>query len=117
MEASVVFLVGFILSFIIRKLHQQTSKSVTMFITLALSVIIVLISSKRASFGLKKDTNYHHSLIIEETYHASEKPIILEGDHIFFPNAYLTNDEYILLVDDTKLHMRYKSFSNKLKIK
>lgn len=116
-EASVVFLVGFILSFIIRKLHQQTSKSITMFITLALSVIIVLISSKRASFGLKKDTNYHHSLIIEETYHASEKPIILEGDHIFFPNAYLTNDEYILLVDDTKLHMRYKSFSNKLKIK
>jgi hypothetical protein len=76
-----------------------------------------LISSKRASFGLKKDTNYHHSLIFEESYHKSEKPIILEGDHIFFPNAYLTEDEYILLVDDNKLHVKYKSFSNKLKIK
>ena len=61
--------------------------------TFTLSVVLVLVSTKKFTFGLNKHTNYHHSLIIEESYPTSTQPIILEGDPKYFPNAYLNRNE------------------------
>ena len=85
--------------------------------TFAISVALVLVSTKRDAFGLNKDTNYHHSLIIKESYPTSKQPIILEGDPKYFPNAYLNRNEYFLLINDQDLIKTYNQFSKKIKIK
>jgi hypothetical protein len=63
---------------------------------------------------LNKDTNYHHSLIIEKSHPKSEQPIILEGDPKYFPNAYLGKNEYTFLIKDKQLANCYHKFSSKL---
>ena len=113
-EAALIFLVGFGLSFIFQKLTQQKFKSIFVLGTFGLSLVLILISTKRAAFGLNKDTNYHHSLIIKESYPKSEQPIILEGDPKYFPNAYLNRNEYILLIEDKDLVKVYGQFSKKI---
>ena len=70
-------------------------------------------STKRSAFGLNKDTNYHHSLIIKESYPTAEQPIILEGDPKYFPNAYLGNNQYVLFIDDRFLDI-YSRYLKKL---
>ena len=84
--------------------------------TFVLSVILILISTKRHAFGLNKDTNYHHSLIIEESYLTSKQPIILEGDPKYFPNAYLNRNEYFLLIEDENLTKDTINFPSKIKL-
>ena len=82
---------------------------------LALAIMLLLMSTKRAAFGLNKDTNYHHSLIIENSYSTPKKPIILEGDPKYFPNAYLGRNECLFALENESLIGRYKRFSTKIK--
>ena len=79
------------------------------------SLGLLLVSTKRGDFGLDKDTNYHHSLIIEETYPESEQPVIIEGDPVYFPNAYLNRNDYFFKVENFELKQIYKRFSGKIK--
>jgi len=116
-EAALIFLVGYGISFIFQKFPQQKSESIPMLGTLALAIMLLLMSTKRAAFGLNKDTNYHHSLIIEELYPKSEQPIILEGDPKYFPNAYLNRNKYFLLIKKRDLIKTYNQFSKKLNTK
>ena len=81
---------------------------------LALAITLLLISTKRSAFGLDKNTNYHHSLINDESYPRSDQPIILEGDPKYFPNAYLNRNEYKLLIEDKDLVKVYGQFSKKI---
>ena len=81
---------------------------------LAIAITLLLISTKRSAFGLNKDTNYHYSLIIEESYPPSEQPIILEGDPKYFPNAYLKRNECLMLIEEKDLVNVYGKFSKKL---
>jgi uncharacterized membrane protein len=113
-EAALIFLVGFGLSFIFQKLHQQKSESIHLLSTFGLSLVLILISTKRAAFGFNKDTNYHHSLIIEETYPESEQPIMFESDPGYFPNAYLNRNECLMLIEDKDLINMYGKFSKKI---
>jgi hypothetical protein len=113
-EAAIIFLVGFGLSFIFQKLTQQKFKSIFVLGTFGLSLVLILTSTKRAAFGLNKYTNYHHSLIIEETYPESEQPIILEGDPKYFPNAYLGRNNYIFVLKERDLIKVYNQFSDKI---
>ena len=114
-EAALIFLVGYGISFIFQKFPQQKSESIPMLGTLALAIMLLLMSTKRAAFGLNKDTNYHHSLIIEELYPKSEQPIILEGDPKYFPNAYLGRNECLFAMENESLNGLYKRFSTKIK--
>ena len=116
-RAALIFLVGYGLSLIFQKFPQQKSESIPMLGTLALAIMLLLMSTKRAAFGLNKDTNYHHSLIIEELYPKSEQPIILEGDPKYFPNAYLNRNKYFLLIKKRDLIKTYNQFSKKLNTK
>jgi uncharacterized membrane protein len=113
-EAAIIFLVGFGLSFIFQKLTQQKFKSIFVLGTFGLSLVLILTSTKRAAFGLNKNTNYHHSLIIEETYPESEQPIILEGDPNYFPNAYLGRNNYVFVLKERDLIKVYNQFSDKI---
>ena len=88
-ESALIILAAYGFSLIFQYLPKNKSKRIPILGTFALSVILILISTKRVAFGLNKDTNYHHSLIIEESYPTSKQPIILEGDPKYFPNAYL----------------------------
>ena len=93
-EAALIFIVAYVLNLIFQKLPKIKSMSIPILGTFALSVFLVLVRTKRHGFALNKDTNYHHSLIIEESYPSSRQPIILEGDPKYFPNAYLNRNEY-----------------------
>ena len=73
-------------------------------------------STKRAAFGLNKETNYHHSLIIKESYPPSEQPIILEGDPKYFPNAYLGRYQCVLDLKNSKFKDTYSKFSKRIQL-
>ena len=115
-EVAIIFLVAYGMSFILLKLPQQQSKRIPMLGTLALAIILLLISTKRAAFGLNQDTNYHHSLIIEEAYPESEQPITLDGDPEYFPNAYLGKNEYLFALENDRLIEVYQRFSSKIQL-
>ena len=116
-EAALIFLVAYGFNLIFKKLtRKNNSMSNPILGTFTLSVVLVLMSTKRNAFGLNKDTNYHHSLIIEESYPKSKQPIILEGDPKYFPNAYLNRNEYFLLIEDENLSKTYNQFSSKIKL-
>ena len=113
-EASIILLAAYGLSFIFQNLPQQKSKSIPMLGTLVLAIMLLLMSGKRAAFGLNKDTNYHHSLIIEETYPESQQPITLDEDPEYFPNAYLGKNEYLFALENDRLIEVYQRFSSKI---
>ena len=116
-EAALIFLVAYGFNLIFKKLTRKNNSMRNPILgTFALSVVLVLMSTKRNAFGLNKDTNYHHSLIIEESYPKSKQPIILEGDPKYFPNAYLNRNEYFLLIEDENLTKTYNQFSSKIKL-
>ena len=114
-ESALILLVAYGFNFISRKLPQQKTLHVPILGTLTLSIILFLISTKRAAFGLNEDTNYHHSLIVEESYPTSKQPIILEGDPKYFPNAYLGKYECLLAMENKSLIGIYNRFSTKIK--
>ena len=115
-ESALIYLVAYGFSLIFKKLPKIESMSIPTLGTFTLSVVLVLVSTKRAAFGLNKHTNYHHSLIIEESYPTSTQPIILEGDPKYFPNAYLNRNEYFLLIKEEDLIKTYNQFSRKIKL-
>ena len=78
------------------------------------TIMLLLISTKKAVFGLHKDTNYHHSLIIEKSYPKSKQPITLESDPQYFPNAYLEGNKYQFKIPNDSLRELYKEFSKNL---
>ena len=113
-ESALIFLVAYGLGCIVQKLTQKEFTSFPMLGNLALAITLLLISSKRSAFGLNKDTNYHHSLIIEETYPESEQPITLDEDPEYFPNAYLGKNEYLFALENDRLIEVYQRFSSKI---
>ena len=115
-EAALIFLVGFGLSLIFQKLPHQKSESFPLLSMLGLSLVLILIGTKRAVFGLNKDINYHHSLIIKESYPPTKQPIIIEGDPKYFPNAYLGNNQYLFAIKNDTLGKLYNKFSCKIEI-
>jgi hypothetical protein len=115
-EAALILLVAYGVNFIVQKLTRKEFKSTLMLGTLALAVMLLLISTKRSAFGLNKDTNYHYSLIFEESYPPSESPIILEGDPTYFPNAYLGRYQYVLDLKNSKFKDTYSKFSKRIQL-
>ena len=113
-ESALVILVAYGLSFIFQKLTQQ-KLNIPILCTLMVAITLFLVSTKRHIFGLNKNTNYHHSLIIENSYSTPKKPIILEGDPKYFPNAYLGRNECSFALENESLIGRYKRFSTKIK--
>ena len=116
-ESALIFLSAFGLSFILQKLPQQKFQSIFLSSASGLCLVLILISPKRAAFGLNKETNYHHSLIIEESYPISKHPIILEGDPNYFPNAYLGKYNFVLGLKNSEFKEIYSKFSNKIQLK
>ena len=116
-EAALIFIVAYGFNLIFQKIPKIKSISIPILGTFALSVVLVLVNTKRDAFGLNKNTNYHHSLIIEESYPKSKQPINLEGDPRYFPNAYLNRNEYYLLIRDKDLIKTYHQFSKKIKLR
>ena len=115
-ECALILLSAFGLSFILQKLPQQKFKSIFVSSASGLSLVLILISSKRTAFGLDKDTNYHHSLIIKELHPNSDQPIILEGDPKYFPNAYLGKYKFVLGMKNSESKEIYSKFSNKIQL-
>ena len=114
-ESALIFLVAFGFSFIFQKLPKQIEKSIPMLGTMVVALMLLLLSTKRSAFGLNKHTNYHHSLIIEESYPISKQPIVLAGDPKYFPNAYLGRNEFLFALKNDSLIGLYKRFSTKIK--
>ena len=115
-ESSIIFLIAYGFSFLLQKLSLQNSKVIPILGILTIAIMLFLINTKRAAFGLNKDTNYHHSLIIEDSYPKAKQPIILERDPEYFPNAYLDRNEYFLLIKNEDLIKTYHQFSKKINL-
>ena len=115
-ESALIILIAYGLSFILQNLPRQKSKIFPIIGTFTLSVILILISTKRAAFGLNKKTNYHHSLIINESNLTSDRAIILKGDPSYFPNAYLGRIECSFSIENELLVDLYQNFSSKINV-
>ena len=113
-ESALILLVAYGIRLILQKLPKIKSMSIPILVTFLLSIVIILVNTKRAAFGLHMDTNYHHSLIIEESYPMSKQPITLEGDPKYFPNAYLNRNKYQFKIPNDSLRELYKEFSKNL---
>lgn len=114
-ESALIFLIAYGFKLIFQKLPKYESISISILGTFALSLVLILISTKRAAFGLNKDTNYHHSLIIRDKNLDNSKAITLTGDPLYFPNAYLRSSNFELHIDEINLRELYKRFSTKIK--
>ncbi len=114
-ESALIFLVAYGFSFIFHKLPKQNEKTIPMLGTMVVALMLLLLSTKRSAFGLNKNTNYHHSLIIEESYPISKQPIVLAGDPKYFPNAYLGRNEFLFALKNESLIGLYSRFSAKIK--
>jgi hypothetical protein len=115
-EVAVILLTTWLLHIIIIRIQKPSSTNILKYSTACICIAFILVTTKRASFGLRKETNYHHSLIIEELYPKSEKPIIIEGDPKYYPNAYLGKNKYTFLIKDKELANCYRKFSSKINI-
>jgi len=113
-ESALILLVAYGFNLIFQKLPKNKSMSIPILVTFLLSIVVILLSTKRAAFGLNKNTNYHHSLIIEESNSMSNLPITLEGDPKYFPNAYLNRNKYQFKIPNDSLRELYKEFSKNL---
>ena len=114
-ESAFILLVAYGIRLILQKLPKIKLMSIPILVIFLLSIVAILISSKRAAFGLNKDTNYHHSLIIEKSYPKSKQPITIEGDPKYFPNAYLGRNECLFAMKNKSLIEVYKRFSTKIR--
>ena len=114
-ESALILLVAYGIRLILQKLPKIKLMSIPILVIFLLSIVAILISSKRAAFGLNKDTNYHHSLIIEKSYPKTKQPITIEGDPKYFPNAYLGRNECLFAMKNKSLIEVYKRFSTKIR--
>lgn len=114
-EAAVVLVLAWFFNHIIKRFPKVKSYNLIRISTSIICVFTILVYTKRASFALNKNTNYHHSLIIKKSYPYSEQPIIIEGDPKYFPNAYLGKNEYIFTYEPACILDIYKRFSAKIK--
>ena len=114
-EAALIFLITYVFKFILQELPMKKSENIHILGTLGFSVFLILIGTKRVAFGLNKNTNYHHSLIIEETYPKSEQPINLKGDPKYFPNAYLAKNKYVMIISGDLINL-YQVFNKNLRL-
>ena len=114
-ETATIFLIAFLIYMLIKYIPTFRS-SFPLMITILVGIFFIVANFKRSSFGLNKNTDYHHSLIINESYPKINQPITIEGDHKFFPNAYLNRNEYLFLVRDKDLQNKYKQFSKKINL-
>ena len=116
-ESALVFLFAYGLSFVLQQLPHQKSKGIHISSTFGFSLVLCLLSIKRAAFGLNKETNYHHSLIIEKIHPNSEQPMMLEGDPRYFPNAYLGKYKFVFGLKNSEFKEIYSKFSKRIQIK
>ena len=115
-EAAVVFLLAWFFNHIIKRFPEVKSYNLIGISTSIICIFAILIYTKRASFGLNKNTNYHHSLIISDKEILKKRAIVLQDDPSFFPNAYLNNKKFIFGIRDNNIKRVYNDFSSKIKI-
>lgn len=115
-ESALIILAAYGFSLIFQYLPKNKSKSIPILGTFAISIVLILIRSKRSAFGLNKDTNYHHSLIIKNSIPKSEKPIIIKDDPNFFPNAYLGHHKVIFQAESLEKENLFNQFSKRIQI-
>ena len=115
-EVAVIVLSAWMVSILLTAIPKISSANIVKYTTTCICSALILVSTKRASFGLRKETNYHHSLIIEDSLPLENQPIVLRGDPSYFPNAYLGKNDYIFYLQNNSLNKTYKSFSKKIKL-
>ena len=115
-EVAIIVLTTWLLHKVIIKIPTPQSTNIVKYAFSCICIAFIVLNTKRAAFGLHKDTNYHHSLIIEESLSKKDEPIILKSDPSYFPNAYLGKNEYTFLIKDKQLANYYDKFSSKLNI-
>ena len=113
-ESALIFLVAYGLSFIFQKLTQRNINNIPILGTFGLSLVLILISTKRGAFSLRKETNYHHSLIIEDSLPTEKQTVVLKGDPSYFPNAYRNKNDFAISIDNKIIRDIYTKFSNKI---
>ena len=115
-EVSMIFIVAYGYHLFCQKLSLKTTIAATIISTYGILIFINLINTKRSAFGLNKNTNYHHSLIIPESTLRLMKPFVLEDEPVYFPNAYKNRNDYLFLVKDEQKKRLYIQFSKRLNI-
>ena len=109
-------MVAFFISYICQNFSDIISTKLILASSVLLCLIFISINYKRAAFGLRKETNYHHSLIFSDEELLTDNNIILKDDPSYFPNAYLNGSKFVFDLNDKNLTKIYNEFSSKIKI-
>ena len=112
-EVAVIVMVSFFVSYICQNCSDIKSPKIILASCVLLCLIFISINYRRAAFGLNKETNYHHSLIIEESYLTS-KQYYLRGRSKVFPKCILNENKYRFKIKDKNTRNIYLRFSNKI---
>ena len=115
-EIAVIILVAYFSKLLFARHLKSQLSHFPLMITLFICVICITLNYKRSAYGLRKETNYHHSLIIKNSIPKSEKPIIIKDDPNFFPNAYLGHHKVVFQAESLEKENLYKQFSKRIKI-
>ena len=120
-EAAVMILISFLLQRFIPKVNKFDSYLIIKVLplggTLLLSISLLLLSSKRILFGLDSSLDYHHKLLSGKEIVNNPVPKLYSGDHLFFPNNYLSesNSDLRLIINNEKLSEIYRRFNSSIK--
>lgn len=120
-EAAVMILVSFLLQRFIPKVNKFDSYLIIRVLplggTLLFGISLLLLSSKRILFGLDSSVDYHHKLLSGKEIVNNPVPKLYSGDHLFFPNNYLSesNSDLRLIINNEKLSEIYRRFNSSIK--
>ena len=118
-EVGAVILITFILDIITRNVSKSINKKSTkipILVTLCFAISILLVRSKRLSFAMEPERNYHNFFLVNEKINHSKIPIIHTGDPSLLVNLYRNKNNHFLLILSNETHSTYKTFSKEIPI-
>ena len=116
MEAAIIFLISLFFKFLLSFVPEFSNSSLTTTIIVIFSIMLLILNYNRNEFSLRKEINYHHSLLLNPKLNNAKNPIFFRDDPSFFPNAYTGKYNCVFLVENHQICELYKSFSKRIDV-
>ena len=116
MEAAIIFLISLFFKFLLSFVPESSNSSITTTIIVIFSIMLLILNYNRNEFSLRKEINYHHSLLLNPKLNNAKNPIFFRDDPSFFPNAYTGKYNCVFLVENHQICELYKSFSKRIDV-
>ena len=75
MEAAIIFLISLFFKFLLSFVPEFSNSSITTTIIVIFSIMLLILNYNRNEFSLRKEINYHHSLLLNPKLNNAKNPI------------------------------------------